>query len=95
MPSKPPSFPGDVIAALEIHAAQAEKRAGHPLFDPIDWKTVVGRHNAPSTGDWIRVMHAALRRKARCEAAGETVFVALHSTQVRGEDLLDGQLAIP
>ena len=26
----------------------------------------------PSTGEWIRVMHAVLRRKARCEAAGES-----------------------
>ncbi|MBW2269714.1 MAG: AAA family ATPase [Deltaproteobacteria bacterium] len=68
-----PSFPSDVIAALEIHAAAAEKRAGHALFEPIDWKRVVGQHSAPSTGDWIRVMHAALRRKARCEAAGDEV----------------------
>lgn len=68
-----PSFPGDVVAALEIHAAAAEKRAGHPLFDAIEWEKVVGIHRDPSTGDWIRVMHAALRRKARCEAAGEEV----------------------
>ena len=68
-----PSFPGDLVDALQIHARAAEKRAGHSLFDPIDWEKVVGIHRDPSTGDWIRVMHAALRRKARCEAAGETV----------------------
>lgn len=68
-----PSFPTDVVAALQIHAASAEKRAGHPLFEAIEWEKVVGIHRDPSTGDWIRVMHAALRRKARCEAAGETV----------------------
>jgi ATP-dependent 26S proteasome regulatory subunit len=68
-----PNFPNDMIAALEIHAAAAEKRAGHSLFEPVDWVRVVGRHSDPSTGDWIRVMHAALRRKARCEAAGDEV----------------------
>ena len=66
-----PSFPRDIIAALEIHVAAAEKRAGHSLFEAVDWSRVVGRHSDPSTGDWIRVMHAALRRKARCEASGD------------------------
>ena len=32
---------------------------------------MVRKHRAPATGDWIRIMHAVLRRKARCEAAGE------------------------
>jgi ATP-dependent 26S proteasome regulatory subunit len=66
-----PMFPDDVIAALEIHARQAEKRAGHALFEGIDWPRVVAQHREPSTGDWIHVMHAVLRRKARREAAGE------------------------
>lgn len=66
-----PIFPGDVIAALEIHAAQAEKRAGHPLFEPIDWAKVVDQQREPSIGDWTRIMHAVLRRKARCEASGD------------------------
>ena len=28
-------------------------------------------YQGPSTGEWIRVLHATLRRKARCEANGE------------------------
>jgi ATP-dependent 26S proteasome regulatory subunit len=68
-----PVFPDDLIAALVIHAARAEKRAGHPLFEAIDWREVVGQEREPSTGDWTRIMHAVLRRRARCEAAGETV----------------------
>jgi len=66
-----PLFPQDIISALQIHAGTAEKRAGHPLFDTIDWTQVVGQHREPSTGDWIRILHAVLRRKARCEATGE------------------------
>jgi ATP-dependent 26S proteasome regulatory subunit len=68
-----PVFPGDVIAALQIHATRAEKRAGRPLFDDVDWSRVVGQLAEPSTGDWVRILHAVLRRKARCEAAGEAV----------------------
>ena len=67
-----PAYPGDIVEALEIHSAASEKRAGHTLFDSIDWKSVVGHYHEPSTGDWIRIMHAVLRRKARCEASGET-----------------------
>jgi SpoVK/Ycf46/Vps4 family AAA+-type ATPase len=68
-----PVFPDDVVAALAIHAAAAEKRAERTLFQGVDWAQVVIRYRQPSTGDWIRIMHAALRRKARCEAAGEDV----------------------
>ena len=32
---------------------------------------VVGSYEEPSPGEWVRVMHAVLRRKARCEAANE------------------------
>ncbi|MBW2667464.1 MAG: hypothetical protein JRE13_14330, partial [Deltaproteobacteria bacterium] len=46
--------------------------AGHPLFDSVDWNSVVQKHRGSATGDWIRIMHAVLRRKARCEAAGES-----------------------
>jgi ATP-dependent 26S proteasome regulatory subunit len=66
-----PIVPDDVIAALEIHAARAEKRAGRSLFETVDWKIVVGSDEDVSIGDWIRNLHAALRRKARCQAAGE------------------------
>jgi len=68
-----PVFPDDVVAALQIHAAASEKRAGHPLFDAVDWRAVASKNKSEATGDWIRIMHAVLRRKARCEAAGETV----------------------
>jgi len=67
-----PVFPQDIISALQIHANAAEQRAGQPLFDSIDWTQVVGHHSEPSTGDWIRILHAVLRRKARHEATGET-----------------------
>jgi len=66
-----PVFPEDIISALRIHSEAAEQRAGQPLFDSIDWTQVVGHHREPSTGDWIRIMHAVLRRKARREATGE------------------------
>lgn len=66
-----PTFPGDIVEALRIHQLAAEKRAGRALFEAVDWSAVVSQYQGPSTGEWIRVMHAALRRKARCEAAGE------------------------
>jgi ATP-dependent 26S proteasome regulatory subunit len=68
-----PDFPGDVIQALQIHAAAAEKRAGRPLFDGVDWAGVVGQIQDPTPGEWVHMLHAVLRRKARCEAAGEEV----------------------
>jgi len=68
-----PVFPDDIVAALALHARDAEKRAGRPLFDPIEWTEVVQQFREPSTGDWIRLLHATLRRKARCEASGELV----------------------
>ena len=78
-----PVFPDDIVKALQIHAADAEKRAGHPLFDSVDWEAVVRQYREPAPGDWVRLMHATLRRKARCEAAGEPVKLA--TTQ----DLMD------
>jgi SpoVK/Ycf46/Vps4 family AAA+-type ATPase len=66
-----PVFPEDIISALQIHSNAAEQRAGQPLFDSIDWTQVVGHHREPSTGDWIRILHAVLRRKARREVTGE------------------------
>ncbi len=66
-----PVFPEDIVEALRIHAADAEKRAGRPLFSDVDWNKVVLQYRGPSPGEWIRLMHAVLRRKARCDAAGE------------------------
>jgi len=66
-----PVFPDDIAEALAIHARAAEKRAGRTLFDRVSWVDVVQQFREPSTGDWIRLLHAALRRKARCEATGE------------------------
>ena len=66
-----PIFPDDIIAALEIHADKAEKRAGRQLFEPIDWRKVVDQSRDASTGEWVRVLHGVLRRKARCDAVGE------------------------
>jgi SpoVK/Ycf46/Vps4 family AAA+-type ATPase len=67
-----PVFPNDIVAALQIHARSAEARAGRVIFDDVDWKTVVDNTREPSIGDWIRILHAVLRRKARLDAAGET-----------------------
>jgi len=68
-----PLFPADVVEALQIHSRAAEKRAGRPLFEEIDWRRAVGQNNQPSIGDWVRILHAVLRRKARGDAAGEEV----------------------
>jgi ATP-dependent 26S proteasome regulatory subunit len=93
-----PAYPEDFVEALEIHSAASEKRAGHTLFESVDWKSVVERFREPSTGDWIRIMHGVLRRKARCEASGET------TTSVTTQDMFDevdrfrqanNQIAIP
>ena len=66
-----PVFPDDIVAALQIHARAAEKRAGRTLFADVDWRDVVSRFREPSTGDWIHLMHSVLRRKARCECSPE------------------------
>jgi ATP-dependent 26S proteasome regulatory subunit len=78
-----PAYPEDIVEALQIHSAASEKRAGHALFDDVDWKSVVARLRAPATGEWIRIMHAVLRRKARREASGET------ATNVTTQDMLE------
>lgn len=68
-----PLFPSDIIAALRIHVRRAEKLAGRPLFEGVDWDEATAGFQHPAPGDWIHIMHSVLRRKARCEAAGETV----------------------
>ena len=78
-----PVFPDDIIAALKIHSADTEKHAGRPLFQEIDWQAVTQDYHHPASGDWVHILHATLRRKARCEAAGET------STPVTTRDLRD------
>ncbi len=77
-----PAYPDDVVAALRIHAAAAEKRAGRRLFGSVDWADAVGRFRDPSTGDWIHLLHAVLRRKARSECSNEPLAL------VETEDLL-------
>lgn len=67
-----PVFPGDIIEALKLHAERAEKTAGRPLFSDVDWGAVVADYHHTAPGDWIHILHATLRRKARCEAAGES-----------------------
>jgi ATP-dependent 26S proteasome regulatory subunit len=68
-----PRFPEDIVAALEIHCLAAEQRAGRSLFDPIEWTEVLGDLREPAIGEWIRLMHGVLRRKARRESTGEEV----------------------
>lgn len=66
-----PIFPGDIVEALKIHAAEASRRAGRPLFEQVIWHDVVRPYGEHSVADWVHVLHGVLRRKARCEAAGE------------------------
>lgn len=66
-----PRFPDDIIDALGIHARAAEARAQRPLFTGLVWQRIVDNTREPSIGDWIRILHAVLRRKARLDAAGE------------------------
>ena len=66
-----PFVPADVIAALEIQSAKAEKRAGRRLFGKVDWPRVIDQNREASIGSWVQLMHAVLRRKARCEAADD------------------------
>lgn len=66
-----PIFPDDVIEALRIHAIGAETRAGRSIFGDFDWKRIVDNTREPSIGDWIRILHGVLRRKARLDAVGE------------------------
>jgi len=68
-----PLFPGDIVETLRIHAEAAEKLAGRPLFRDVEWSTVIADYRTPAPGDWVHILHATLRRKARCEAAGELV----------------------
>lgn len=70
-----PVFPDDVVEALRIHAAQAEKRAARRLFGQVDFRSVVDNTRDPSIGDWVRILHAVLRRKARLDATGEEPVV--------------------
>jgi ATP-dependent 26S proteasome regulatory subunit len=68
-----PQFPNDMVAALQIHAEAAEKRAEQKLFGKIDWISVLGQSRDCSPGDWVRILHAVLRHKASETARGETV----------------------
>jgi ATP-dependent 26S proteasome regulatory subunit len=77
-----PVVPADVIAALEIHAAAAEKRAGRKLFAKIDWQRAIEQNREAPIGSWVQLMHAVLRRKARCDAADEA------PAEVTTEDVL-------
>lgn len=77
-----PIFPGDVVESLHIHAEDTTKRAGRPLFEDVDWLEVVRPYADHSIAEWVRILHGVLRRKARCEAAGEIV------PPVRTDDLV-------
>lgn len=77
-----PSYPDDIVAALRVHAAAAEKRAGRTLFGPVDWPDVVTRFREPSIGEWVGLLHTTLRRKAREDCSAAEV------SAVETEDLL-------
>lgn len=67
-----PVIPDDIVAALRVHAGSAEERAGRKLFHDVDWTKAVPSGGGESIGEWLRILHAVLRRKARCEAAQES-----------------------
>jgi ATP-dependent 26S proteasome regulatory subunit len=93
-----PIFPDDLVAALRIHAQEAEKRAGHRLFEAIEWADVIGPHRGPGTGDWVRILHAVLRRKARLEASGDVAGLATSADfveEVRRFLKTSDRLAVP
>jgi ATP-dependent 26S proteasome regulatory subunit len=79
-----PIFPDDLVHTLRIHADAAEKRAGRPLFRDVDWHSVVGDTRSLAPGDWVNVLHATLRRKARGDAAGEPT-APVTTEDLRGE----------
>jgi len=90
-----PKMPEDVVAALEIHARAAEKRAGRTLFEAMQWERAVIAARDTSIGDWVRILHAVLRRKARCEAAGEeTGFVTTSDIQTEVERFTEARRQI-
>ncbi len=68
-----PLFPDDMISAVQIHAEAAEKRAGKPLFDDVDWTAILGTARECGPGDCVRILHAVLRHKASESARGEEV----------------------
>ena len=76
-----PLFPNDMIEALQIHAASAEKRAGRALFQEVDWLNVLGSSRETSPGDWVRILHAVLRHRANAEASGATANDSCVTTQ--------------
>jgi hypothetical protein len=77
-----PIYPDDIVDALTIHAAESEK-ARAARCSRASTGAVSRSIATPPTGDWIRILHGVLRRKARHEACGET------STRVTTQDLLD------
>ncbi|MCP4007756.1 MAG: AAA family ATPase [bacterium] len=66
-----PIYPDDVIEALHLHAGYVESNAGRTLFENPDWPKVVEQNTDASIGEWVRMLHAVLRSKARREATGE------------------------
>ncbi|MFQ5699226.1 MAG: AAA family ATPase [Myxococcota bacterium] len=66
-----PLRPDDVVEALELHARDAEKRAGRTLFAEIEWGEAVRSTPEASIGAWVGLLRAVLRRKARCEVGHE------------------------
>ncbi|MDP6978200.1 MAG: ATP-binding protein [Myxococcota bacterium] len=80
-----PLFPDDMISAVQIHAEAAEKRAGKPLFDDVDWMAILGTARECAPGDCVRILHAVLRHKASESARGEDV--ARVSTQDLKEEV--------
>ena len=62
------------IEAISPHLVRAVIVAEDARFcahSGIDWRQVVGQTREAAPGDWVRILHAVLRRKARQEAAKE------------------------
>ena len=68
-----PLFPDDIEEGASDSCAGCgiSCRTTH-LRARLDWSAIVNNTREPSIGDWIRILHAVLRRKARLDAAGES-----------------------
>ena len=77
----PHSMPHTPLFRSEAFAGKSEAGRYGDVIEEIDWSVVTRDFHHPATGDWVHILHATLRRKARCEAAGDA------STPISTSDL--------
>ncbi len=57
---------------FQLHKDRAEKRAGRPLFRPVDYDAILTRMVRMSGGDISMIITRVLEEKVRLEGVGET-----------------------